>query len=218
VNVIRINANGIGFSTNGYNGPFNTAWTLDGNFVADFITTGTLNANLIKTGVLADTNNNTMFNLSTGALTMKKGSINLGNGVFTVNEYGGMHAGSASLNGNLTAVSDTGFSGYYRYAQLKDGNLRMGMLKDGTYTEYGAVYLSVPGGTPTGDNTNILIKAHSGEIQLEASGTISLKSDNVYIKNGTYESSVCMPITIGAGGVITSYRSMKIVSGILMND
>ena len=44
VNVIRMNKNGIGFSTNGYNGPFTTAWTIDGSFVADFITAGTLRA------------------------------------------------------------------------------------------------------------------------------------------------------------------------------
>lgn len=44
VNVIRMNKNGIGFSTTGYNGPFTTAWTIDGRFVADFITAGTLRA------------------------------------------------------------------------------------------------------------------------------------------------------------------------------
>ena len=42
VNVIRFNKNGIGFSTTGYNGPFTSAWTIDGSFVADFITAGTL--------------------------------------------------------------------------------------------------------------------------------------------------------------------------------
>ncbi len=44
VNVIRMNKNGIGFSTTGYNGPFTTAWTIDGHFNADFITAGTLRA------------------------------------------------------------------------------------------------------------------------------------------------------------------------------
>lgn len=44
VNVLRINMNGIGFSQSGYEGPFTSAWTLDGNFNADFITTGTLTA------------------------------------------------------------------------------------------------------------------------------------------------------------------------------
>ena len=48
--VLRINKSGIGFSSNGWKGPFNTAWTLDGVFVADFIRAGTFNADLIKTG------------------------------------------------------------------------------------------------------------------------------------------------------------------------
>lgn len=52
VNVMRVGQSGIGFSHNGINGPYESAWTIDGNFVADFITTGSLNANLIKTGTI----------------------------------------------------------------------------------------------------------------------------------------------------------------------
>lgn len=44
VNVIRMNVNGIGFSTTGYDGDYTTAWTIDGHFNADFIKAGTLNA------------------------------------------------------------------------------------------------------------------------------------------------------------------------------
>ena len=51
-NVIRINKNGIGFSTGGYNGPYRNAWTIDGNLVADFITAGTMYADRIKGGTL----------------------------------------------------------------------------------------------------------------------------------------------------------------------
>lgn len=53
VNVIRMNQNGIGFSTNGYEGPFESAWTIDGVFNADFIATGHLVANYIRGGTLA---------------------------------------------------------------------------------------------------------------------------------------------------------------------
>lgn len=42
--VLRINKSGIGFSKNGWQGPFETAWTMDGTFVADFIKAGTLKA------------------------------------------------------------------------------------------------------------------------------------------------------------------------------
>lgn len=68
-NVIRINQNGIGFSTTGYDGTYTTAWTIDGHFVADFIDTGNLNASLIKTGVLTDHEGNIEWNLSTGEMT-----------------------------------------------------------------------------------------------------------------------------------------------------
>lgn len=51
-NVIRMNRNGIGFSTKGYNGPFDTAWTIDGKFNANYITAGTMSASRIKGGSL----------------------------------------------------------------------------------------------------------------------------------------------------------------------
>ena len=35
-------------SHNGVNGPYESAWTIDGRFVADWISAGTLNANLVK--------------------------------------------------------------------------------------------------------------------------------------------------------------------------
>lgn len=54
VEVMRINRGGIGFSHTGYEGPFTSAWTIDGRFVADFISTGTLRGNLIKAGVISD--------------------------------------------------------------------------------------------------------------------------------------------------------------------
>ena len=58
VNVIRMNVNGIGFSTTGYDGDYTTAWTIDGHFNADFIKAGTINAIDIKgshiTGVLME--------------------------------------------------------------------------------------------------------------------------------------------------------------------
>lgn len=74
-NVIRINKNGIGFSTNGYSGPFTTAWTIDGSFVADFITAGVLNAALAKIGLLADAAGKNSWNMQTGELAITNGKI-----------------------------------------------------------------------------------------------------------------------------------------------
>lgn len=71
VNVLRMNVNGIGFSSHGVNGPFASAWTLDGQFVADFITAGTMSANRINGG------------------TLTLGGVDNGDGVLTVNNAAG---------------------------------------------------------------------------------------------------------------------------------
>lgn len=46
--VLRINKSGIGFSSKGWQGPFDTAWTLDGKFNADFIQTGLIKADIFQ--------------------------------------------------------------------------------------------------------------------------------------------------------------------------
>lgn len=69
-NVLRINMNGIAFSTTGINGTYTSAWTIDGSFVADFITAGTLNANLIKAGVIQDKTGKNYWNMETGEISI----------------------------------------------------------------------------------------------------------------------------------------------------
>lgn len=65
VNIIRLNQNGIGFSTDGGT-TYASAWTIDGHFNADFIDTGALNANLLTAGVIQDAAGRTTWNLETG--------------------------------------------------------------------------------------------------------------------------------------------------------
>ena len=88
VNVIRMNQNGIGFSHNGYSGPFESAWTIDGQFNADFIATGSLLANFIKGG------------------TLLLGGLGNGNGVLSVQDANGVEIASISNQG---VVIDTGW-------------------------------------------------------------------------------------------------------------
>jgi phage minor structural protein len=52
VNVMRINAGGIGFSQSGINGTFTSAWTLDGTFDAQQINAINITGDLIKGGTL----------------------------------------------------------------------------------------------------------------------------------------------------------------------
>ncbi|MDD4291078.1 MAG: phage tail protein [Clostridia bacterium] len=71
VNVWRWNVGGLGFSSHGYNGSFETAITSDGQIVADFITTGSLVANIIKAGVLSSQDGSSFWNLETGEVVMR---------------------------------------------------------------------------------------------------------------------------------------------------
>ena len=91
-NVIRMNKNGIGFSTTGYNGPFTTAWTIDGRFVADFITAGTLKSIDMQS-----------VNISSATITGS--SFNNGNGTFQVDTNGNLKASSAEIKGQIKSGS-----------------------------------------------------------------------------------------------------------------
>lgn len=50
-NILLINKNGIGFSTNGVDGPFISAWTIDGKFNAEFIQADSIDVNKLKSNV-----------------------------------------------------------------------------------------------------------------------------------------------------------------------
>ena len=71
VNIWRWNVGGLGFSHNGYNGPYETAITSDGQIVADFITSGTLVANIIKAGVLSSQDGSSYWDLETGEVVLR---------------------------------------------------------------------------------------------------------------------------------------------------
>lgn len=103
-NVIRLNKNGIGFSTTGYSGRYTTAWTIDGSFVADFITSGTLNADIIKAGTLQDVARNTSFNLSNGELKFSQSQ----NSIFLVLNRTGINIYDSSTNDVITTFDFNG--------------------------------------------------------------------------------------------------------------
>lgn len=87
--VWRWNQGGLGYSKNGYNGPYATAITQDGKIVADFITAGTMLANIIKGGTLTlggsengngvcvvkDANGNDIVTINMDGVSVKKGDI-----------------------------------------------------------------------------------------------------------------------------------------------
>lgn len=105
-NVIRLNKNGIGFSTTGYSGRYTTAWTIDGSFVADFITSGTLNADIIKAGTLQDVARNTSFNLANGELKFSQSQ----NSIFLVLNRTGINIYDSSTNSIISTFDFNGLT------------------------------------------------------------------------------------------------------------
>lgn len=132
VNVMRINNAGIGFSTNGYNGPFVSAWTLDGHFVANFIATGTLSADLVRTGVLRSQTGGNYWNLDTGEFytaTSEK-AVNIKNGrvyMYDPNDPDFFGSISTYYDDNHTAIGMFTTSKYIGFGRV---------ATNGVYTPY----------------------------------------------------------------------------------
>lgn len=98
--VLRINLKGIAFSTNGWNGDYDTAWTIDSKFYADFITAGTLRSILIKACTLQSADGTMTIDMGHNAFIMANG------GRFEIRDE----------NNTKVLVMGGGSSGYGLYA------------------------------------------------------------------------------------------------------
>lgn len=95
VHIIRMNQNGIGFSSDG-GSTYSSAWTIDGDFNASFIQSGILDADLIRAGLIQDTSGLNYWNLDTGDFHTQQGTIadfiidstQLVNGTVGLHSYG----------------------------------------------------------------------------------------------------------------------------------
>lgn len=141
VNVIRMNLSGIGFSTHGYNGPFETAWTIDGHFVADFIDTGNLDADLITTGRIQDRAGNNYWDMVTGDFKLSAAAI-VGNS--TVASKQDVATGDASTLTAANANTATAVSNYdatLNQTKVFNKLTNNGQLQ-GIYMQNGELYIN----------------------------------------------------------------------------
>lgn len=106
VNVWRWNVGGLGFSRNGYNGPYETAITADGQIVADFITSGSLVANIIKAGVIQSQDGSSYWDLESGEVVLHAYATNkqvteVSDRITTIEEQKMLRLVITSSNGNI---------------------------------------------------------------------------------------------------------------------
>ena len=164
--VWRWNINGLGYSPNGYNGPYTTAITADGQIVADFITTGTLNASLIHAGTIASNDNQSYWNLETGDIKLT-GEINATTGYisnFKINSDG--------ISTGPTSISDHTHAGLYL------ANSGINFTSGVSSTGYSTVEVR-----PYGSINNVPIGPHLHGENYNHTGTFTLKNNFILSSN-----------------------------------
>ena len=170
VNIIRMNKNGIGFSTNGIGGPYANAWTIDGRLVADFITTGTLTAVLIKAGILSDVQGKNFWNMETGEFQLASTATVGGKTVQKIAEDAGDAAVEAQTQ--QTIFNKLTNNGQTQGIYLKNGKLYI----NGTYIQTGTI--TIKKGTKTTFSANA------------DTGVVNIVADSFSLSNGDTIASI----------------------------
>ena len=119
VNIIRLNQNGLGFSTDG-GSTYANAWTIDGNLNATFITTGVLDADLMTAGMIQDASGENYWNLDTGQFVTQQGQI-ADFDIHTDELLGGNYG----FNNTGTRIKRGSFSTTYTQAYTVGGQLQI---------------------------------------------------------------------------------------------
>lgn len=184
VKVLRINMLGIGFSLSGYNGPFTSAWTIDGRFVADFITAGTLNAAIIKAGILSDEAGKNYWNMQTGEFRL---------------------AEETTVGGKTVAkIADDAVDEYDEdLTQLKIFNrLTNNGQTQGIYLQNGKLYINA-----TYIATGILADAGNNTVFNLSTGELTMKKGSINIGNGAFEVSTAGKLTATGADISGTVKS-----------
>lgn len=208
VKVWRWNNSGLGYSSTGYNGPYETAITQDGSIVADFITTGGMNAARITAGILSSADGRVQFDLAAGTLYIRDGSNNI--------KLGFDAAGNLTITGNITAtggniggftISGNNLDG--RYIKLRPSTSG-GEIVLGDVTLNGAAGLEVDAA-----NTSFLggININGGNtFEVDTAGDMYMKGSTFLIPNirtGSFDANVRWDTDYGYFYRSTSSRRYK---------
>lgn len=190
--VLRINKNGIGFSSTGYQGTYYQAWTLDG--VLSLGGTNNAYGNL----QILDKDGNIIGSWDKDGLQLTKGSIELPGGTWDSNGFR-LTKGSITLNGAASGYIEVSNTQQSRSASLSDGAVSLdgsngfALLQGDTLTiqmkgsNYG-VTISPENITLTGPNGSSVV-LEDGEIRAESANinTIYVDGQPFDLKAGVTE-------------------------------
>jgi len=202
--VMRLNKNGIGFSTSGYSGPYATAWTINGVFNADYIGAGHISGAYIKAHTL-DASLLTVGD-STNLVTVREQYADTM--LPTTNSLGGTvissgYVSKASASNTLLGLSDILASDFVYYDQLRYEFKAYGaeaktvrvavILYDGSLNEIERFYspdIAITTSSKAYSGDIYLDYAHFDEARRVVFPTASISSDTLSLAGGTISNGV----------------------------
>lgn len=231
INVLRINQNGIGFSSNGVEGPYTQAWTLDGRLVIGGTNVPSLTVydnlnNVIfqtdATKIIWNAPNTTMN--AQGTITTKATSgayrpyvqFTAGRLLFGVNDsqYADI---TESDDGQLDIHSDTAihieatnqtylYSSDTGLAFYADKDIEVRSLQHDLllYTDVGDISVNSADDLGITANNNVNITATNGKIQLDGHNGVQVLNDHLYVAQ-TIQASDPNAVLIGDDPEIRFY-------------
>lgn len=212
--VWRWNKNGLGYSSNGYAGPYGLAMTADGAIVADYITTGTLNAGLIKAGILEDFQGNSSINMTTGEAKLNdmkaKNTFTLIDSSNNTRAYIGYSGAQGTIiravnsNGDAVATLDAqsdgkGLLAIYNSDGDQVGTISSDVSKNGRFylNNFAGIQMIILESTTYG--SALTLKNHSGTTNVNIfTGASGDGTVNVCDSSGSWTTNIA-----GESGVIT---------------
>ena len=180
-NVWRWNQSGLGHSSNGYEGPYDTAITMDGSIVAKFIAAGVLTGMQLKGGSININNKfivDSQGNVHVDGDGYFKGNIegsNISGGNIKGSNISGANITGGNINGSVIDTSENINVGTYAYLNNQGNSAISGVYIKYQGKVYTAIYQNV------GQSATLITT--SGNLFLEAEQAISIAGTEIYLSS-----------------------------------
>jgi len=203
--VWRWNKAGLGYSSNGYNGPYGLAMTQDGAIVADFITTGILTADIIQAGVLQSIDGQTFYlDLVGGVLRMKAQSLEISGKTVEAIAKGEANDAAGSALEDAKEYADQAASDAVDQQTQTDifNKLTNNGETQGIYLKDGKLYLNA-----TYIATGILKDVKENTTLNLSTGELTMKKGSINIGNGTFKVDTSGNLTANSAEIMGSIKT-----------
>lgn len=216
--VWRWNINGLGHSSTGYNGEYNTALTMDGKMVLNELTCEGINAMLINAGLLKSLNGESWINLDsgeaqlTGSLITKNGNqyVKVSSGGITFQDdhkqeqllriASSYYSSNRDING--VNFSSGLYGDYIRFSNVSASDLTAGWdssdIQEYTFFDLCSNDFKI--------NTSPYYKGMNIRCPMHIRNTINIKSNDESAPHQIYSNTNSFLTMIGDNGIVLGYR------------